>query len=60
MTPTLSLAFAAIVTVPETLPAAGEVMLTEGGVVSGGGALDTFTVTVADCVELPAASKALA
>ncbi|HEY2824220.1 MAG TPA: hypothetical protein VGI83_01615, partial [Gemmatimonadales bacterium] len=42
----------------------GEVMLTVGGVVSagggGGGALFTVTVTVAEVVRLPAASRATA
>jgi hypothetical protein len=48
-------------TVPETLaPLAGAVTLTAGGVVSGGGALETVTVTVADVAVLPAASHAWA
>jgi hypothetical protein len=60
-TPTLSEAEALTVVVPETVaPEAGEVMLTVGGVVSGGGAFDTVTVTAAEVVELPAASRALA
>src|SRR6185295_3566031 len=46
---------------PDTVaPFAGDVMLTVGGVVSGGGAFDTVTVTVAEVVRLPAASRALA
>jgi hypothetical protein len=57
----LSEAEALTVVVPETVaPEAGEVMLTVGGVVSGGGAFDTVTVTAAEVVELPAASRALA
>jgi hypothetical protein len=61
VTPTLSEAEALTVVVPETVaPEAGDVMLTVGGVVSGGGAFDTFTVTAADVVWLPAASRALA
>src|SRR6266516_3901142 len=43
-TPTLSEALAVTVTVADTVcPLLGEVMLTAGGVVSGGGALDTVT-----------------
>ena len=52
-----------MVTVPETRPPVGEMMLTVGGVVSGGDPpppLATLTVTIADWVELPAASKAFA
>src|SRR5207249_1444311 len=53
-TPTLSLALAVTGTVPETVaPAAGEVIDTEGGVVS----FDTVTVTPAEVVTLPAASR---
>src|SRR6266853_4567729 len=60
-TPTLSEALAVTVTVPDTVwPLPGEVMLTAGGVVSGGGALDTVTVTGAEVVWLPAASRATA
>ena len=63
-TPTLSEALAVIVTVAGTVaPLLGEVMLTVGGVVSaggGGGALFTVTVTVAEGVLLPAASRAMA
>jgi hypothetical protein len=60
-TPTLSEAEALTVVVPETVaPEAGEVMLTDGGVVSGGGAFDTVTVTAADILVLPAPSRALA
>ena len=50
-TPTLSEALAATVIVPETVaPEPGEVMLTVGKVVSGGGAFDTVIVTGADVV----------
>src|SRR5438034_5281089 len=60
-TPTLSEAFAATVIVPETVaPLAGELMLTVGGVVSGGGPFETLTVTGAEVVRLPAASRATA
>src|SRR6266516_5381982 len=60
-TPTLSEAVALTVTVAEIVwPLRGDVMLTVGGVVSGGGALDTVTVTGADVVRLPAASRAMA
>src|SRR6266853_1200398 len=60
-TPTLSEALAVTVTVADTVsPFPGEVMLTAGGVVSGGGALDTVTVTGAEVVRLPAASRATA
>src|SRR2546425_10338470 len=56
-TPTLSLALAAAVMVPLTVaPAAGAVRDTVGAVVS----LLTVTVTAADVVELPAASRATA
>ena len=41
-------------------PLAGDVRLTDGGVVSGGGRLDTVTVTAADVRVLPAASRAMA
>src|SRR5947209_230263 len=59
-TPTLSAAFAVTVIVPETVaPLAGEVMLTVGGVVSGGGAFATLTVTGVELV-LPAATPATA
>jgi hypothetical protein len=52
---------AVTVTVADTVwPLLGEVMLTVGGVVSGGGALDTVTVTGAEVLELPAASRAIA
>src|SRR6266516_110387 len=45
-TPTLSEALAFTVIVPATVaPDKGDVMLTVGGVVSGGGPLDTVTVT---------------
>src|SRR5262249_23963612 len=55
-TPTLSDAFADTITVPDTVaPFAGAVMLTEGGVVSGGGPLFTATVIAAEVVRLPAA-----
>ncbi len=48
-------------TVPETVaPEEGEVMPTVGGVVSGGGAFEAVTVTGAEVVELPAASRARA
>src|SRR5262249_55460772 len=58
-TPTLSLAVAVTVTdVPDTVaPPAGLVIATDGGVVS---ALLTVTVTPADVVRLPAASRATA
>src|SRR5439155_864021 len=57
-TPTLSAALAVIVTVAGTVwPFAGELMLTVGGVVSGGGALATVTVTGAEVVVFPAASR---
>src|SRR5439155_27373878 len=57
-TPTLSEAVAVTATGPETVaPLAGAVMLTVGGVVS---ALATVTVTAADVVALPAASRARA
>src|SRR5262245_38688490 len=60
-TPTLSAALAETVTVPDTVaPFAGEVIFTVGGVVSGGGALLTVTVTAADVVRFPAASRAIA
>src|SRR5439155_461437 len=60
-TPTLSAALAVIVTVAGTVwPFAGELMLTVGGVVSGGGALATVTVTGAEVVALPAALRASA
>src|SRR5436309_539311 len=52
-TPTLSEALALTAVVPDTVaPPAGEVMLTVGGVVSGGGALETVTVTPAEVVRL--------
>ena len=60
-TPTLSAASAVTEVVPETVwPDAGEVMLTVGGVVSGGGPLDTVTVTAPEVVAFPAASRARA
>src|SRR5439155_14824448 len=62
-TPTLSEAVAVTLTVPETVsPLAGDVRLTVGGVVSGRreGSLKTVTVTVADVVVLPSASRATA
>src|SRR5258706_11846751 len=56
-TPTLSVAFAVTVTVAETFaPPAGAMMDTDGGVAS----FDTVTVTTADVVTLPAASRATA
>ena len=56
-TPTLSVALAVIVIAPDTVaPAAGEVIDTDGGVVS----LETVTVTAAEVVRLPAASRAIA
>src|SRR5439155_327802 len=52
-TPTLSAALAVTVSVPETVaPLAGELMLTVGGVVSGGGPFETLTVTGAEVVRL--------
>src|SRR5882724_10941315 len=60
-TPTLSAALADNVTVPLSVPPfAGAVMFTVGGVVSAGGPLATVTVTGADVVLLPAASRATA
>jgi len=60
-TPTLSEALAVTVTVADTVwPLLGEVMLTVGGVVSEGGAFATVTVTGAEVVRLPAASRAMA
>src|SRR5882724_1128295 len=57
-TPTLSLAVALTVVVPDTVaPFPGELMLTPGAVVS---AFDTVTVTADDVVRLPAASRAIA
>src|SRR5689334_22810841 len=56
-TPTLSAALATTVTVPETsAPATGELIETDGGVVS----FSTLTVTAAEVVRLPAASRAIA
>ena len=56
-TPTLSAAVAVTVIVPLTVaPLAGDVRLTVGGVLS----FDTVTVTAADVVTLPAASRATA
>src|SRR5437879_13391865 len=56
-TPTLSVALAETVTVPETVaPAAGAVIDTVGGVVS----LKTVTLTAAAVAVLPAASRATA
>jgi len=56
----LSLALALTLTVALTVaPAAGALTLTVGGVVSGA-ALDTVTLTVAEVVWLPAASRARA
>ena len=47
--------------VPETVaPLPGAVMLTVGGVVSGGGALETVTVTGLDPYRRPSASRATA
>src|SRR5207302_579695 len=60
-TPTLSAALAVIVTVAGTVwPFTGEMMLTVGGVVSGGGPLAIVTVTGAEVLLLPAASRATA
>jgi hypothetical protein len=57
----LSDAVALIVTVPDTVaPLPGDVMLTVGAVVSGGGPFDTVTVTGEDSVLFPAASLARA
>ena len=57
----MSEAFALTVTVVDIVwPLLGELMLTVGGVVSGGGALATVTVTGAEVVRLPAASRATA
>jgi 5,10-methenyltetrahydromethanopterin hydrogenase len=61
VTPTLSEALALTVIVPDTVaPFAGEVMLAEGAVVSGGGAFETVTPIVAEVRVLPAASRATA
>ena len=58
-TPTLSEAVALSVTVPETVvPAAGAVIDTVGGVVSGGAVLLTVTVMAVLVVWFPAASRA--
>src|SRR5437588_1647902 len=58
-TPTLSEALADTVSVPCTVwPFTGEMMLTVGGVVSGGGPLAIVTVTGAEVLLLPAASRA--
>src|SRR5437867_1629182 len=55
-TPTLSVALAETVTVPATVaPAAGAVIDTVGGVVSGSGAV--VNVTSADMARFPAASR---
>src|SRR5438093_3152908 len=60
-TPTLSEALAVTLIVPETVvPDKGDVMLTVGGVVSGGGPLETVTVMGPDVDGLPAASRARA
>ena len=60
-TPTLSEALAVTVTVPETVdPDEGDVMLTVGGVVSGGGPLDTVTVTESEVHRTPSRSRATA
>jgi hypothetical protein len=63
-TPTLSAALAVTGTVPDIVsPSRGDVILTVGGVVSGGGggALATVTVTGAETgLRLPAASRATA
>ena len=59
-TATLSAAVAVTGVVPESVaPAAGELTLTVGGVVSGTG-LATVTLTAAEVVTLPAASRATA
>src|SRR5207248_4390956 len=56
-TPTLSAAFALTLTLPDTVaPFAGDVIETDGAVVS----LKTVTVTAAEVVRLPAASRAIA
>src|SRR5918996_4267436 len=60
VTPTLSVALALTMTVPDTsAPLAGSVIATLGGVVSDA-VLDTVTVTGAEVVRLPAASRATA
>ena len=56
-TPTLSVALAVRVTVPDTVPAGGAVKLTVGGVTSTT-PLATVTLTGAEVVMLPAASRA--
>ena len=58
-TPMLSAAVAVTVIVPVTVPAAGAVIDTVGGVVSATGLL-TVTETLVEVVLLPAASRALA
>ncbi len=60
-TPTLSFAAAATVTLPLTDdPDAGAVIVTLGGVVSGGGAFETVTVTGLDTNSMPSRSRATA
>ena len=60
-TPTLSDAEAVTEIVPDTVaPFAGEVMPTAGGVVSGGGAFETVTVTGDEEYVRPRASRATA
>ncbi len=58
----MSLALAAMVSVPETLPPVGDAIDAVGGVVSAGGVVTLLmvTVTAADCPALPAASNAFA
>jgi hypothetical protein len=57
-TPMLSEAAAATVMVPETVdPDEGDVTLTVGGVVSGGGPLDTVTVTGSELHRTPRRSR---
>ena len=59
--PLLSLTDVVIDTFPETVtPLAGLVIANEGGAVSADALLATFTLTGADTVEFPAASKAAA
>jgi hypothetical protein len=60
-TPTLSDAVAVTGTVPDTVaPLPGELIATVGAVVSGGGPLDTVTVSGAEVLVLPAVSRARA
>ena len=59
-TPMLSAAFTLMGIVFDTVPPVGDVIDTVGGVVSGGGAFETFKAIAAEVFELPAASYATA